>query len=397
MSKETINFSITLIVCVWFASFVFGAGNNSIIFDYQYFPNEGIYREQEDSFIATLIELNYSHTWNNNRESFSFIPFLRVNQHNTNRSHIDIRELVWIKSFRDWEFTIGVNQVFWGVAESQHLVDVINQYDYLEDMSGLTKLGQPLINIAWVKIWGVLDFYLLPYFRERAFPENQARLRMPFSIEDKSRYSNSEKEWHKDFAIRWSHHFENWDLGISYFSGINRDPEFILEEKSTGNYVLVPYYSLMSQTGLSLQYTVESWLWKLEAISRHARAEDYFAYTGGFEYTFYSVFGTRADIGLMMEYLYDDRGDEAQTPFEDDYYIGCRLVFNDIDNTSITVGMISDSETPAKMITMDATKLIGNDWDISFLGTIFMDQPETDIFYGFRKDDYIELRIGWYF
>ena len=65
------------------------------------------------------------------------------------------------------------------MTESVHLVNVINQADVLEEIDGSAKLGQPMANLSWIQDWGVLDFYVMPYFREASFPGVKSRLRPP--------------------------------------------------------------------------------------------------------------------------------------------------------------------------------------------------------------------------
>ena len=86
-----------------------------------------------------------------------------------------LREAYW--AYEDWsykgteiELLVGINKVFWGVTESVHLVDIVNQTDLVEDLDQEDKLGQPMVNLALQHDWGLLNIYLLPYFRERTFP-----------------------------------------------------------------------------------------------------------------------------------------------------------------------------------------------------------------------------------
>jgi len=43
---------------------------------------------------------------------------------------------------------VGINSVFWRVVESNHLVDILNQTDLIEDIDGEEKLGQPMISLS---------------------------------------------------------------------------------------------------------------------------------------------------------------------------------------------------------------------------------------------------------
>ena len=72
---------------------------------------------------------------------------------------------------------VGINSVFWRVVESNHLVDILNQTDLIEDIDGEEKLGQPMISLSTQQDWGGLSLFVLPWFRERTFPSEEGRLR----------------------------------------------------------------------------------------------------------------------------------------------------------------------------------------------------------------------------
>ena len=76
--------------------------------------------------------------------------------------------------------------------ESRHRVDYINQTDGVEDVDGEDKLGQPMLNLGLQRDWGDLNFFYLPYFRERTFPGTKGRLRAPLVVDtDRARYEAS--------------------------------------------------------------------------------------------------------------------------------------------------------------------------------------------------------------
>ena len=57
------------------------------------------------------------------------------------RTHGDIRELAYVHArVMIGSFVVGIRKEFWGVTEFQHLVDVINQTDGVEDFDGEDKL-----------------------------------------------------------------------------------------------------------------------------------------------------------------------------------------------------------------------------------------------------------------
>ena len=116
--------------------------------------------------------------YQNNIDSnyYNFVLFGRYDSEDSQRSHIDLREAYWTHVSDNWEMKVGVSKVFWGVTESRHLVDVINQTDFVENIDGEDKLGQPMIKFSIERDWGNLDVFWLPYFRERTFVGKDGRL-----------------------------------------------------------------------------------------------------------------------------------------------------------------------------------------------------------------------------
>ena len=117
----------------------------------------------------------------------------------------------------------GVDKVFWGATEVYHLVDIINQTDNVENRDGEQKLGQPMFKVSLERDWGVLDLFLMPYFRERTFSSAEGRPRsQPRVAAELTEYENSREEYHPDVALRWSSNLGDWDLGIAHFHGTGR-------------------------------------------------------------------------------------------------------------------------------------------------------------------------------
>ena len=214
-------------------------------------------------------------------------PYYLVDQHDNKRTHGDIRELSWIHAARDWELTVGFSKVFWGVTEAVHLVDIINQTDYVVNDDGEDKLGQPMANLALIRDWGVLDLFVLPYFRDRTFHGKQGRPRFGIPVDNNHiQYESSSKQKHVDFAVRWSHTIGDWDIGLAHFTGTSREPRFVFLPKNINPVTLLPnatnqLYEQIHQTSIDLQATIGSWLWKLEAFTRSGQGDRFTAAAGG--------------------------------------------------------------------------------------------------------------------
>ena len=216
--------------------------------------------------------------------SLTFVPFLRIDSADSERTHFDIRELNLLLVGDPLEVSIGFGKVFWGVTEFVHLVDIINQTDLVESIRGEDKLGQPMLHLSAPSFFGVFDFFVLPYFRERTFPGSHGRLRTSLVVDtDNPVYESSSEQHHMDFAIRYSQVFNFGDFGIYYFKGTGRDPSFIPAVKDSGEAVLLPYYRQIDQVGADLQIVAGSWLWKLEALYQDNAYDSFYSATGGFE------------------------------------------------------------------------------------------------------------------
>lgn len=332
---------------------------------------------------------------------YTFAFHLREDSQDDERSHFDIRELSWVSYGDDWEIRAGISKVFWGVAESQHLVDIINQTDAVENVDGEDKLGQPMVNVTLMREWGNLEFFLLPYFRERTFAGIDGRFRAPIRIDtDLTTYASSDEDKRIDGAIRWASTLGDWDVGIAHFSGTSREPRF--NPLLVGNeIVLAPHYTTIDQTSIDLQATIESWLWKLEMISNSGfDLERYTAAVAGFEYSFYDVAESGIDIGLIMEYQYDSRNaDYAGNAIEDSIVIGSRFAWNDEQSTELLVGA-GFSEEDGVFWNIEGSRRIGQNWKVTLEGRIISgveDTMVTNPFYAIRNDSFIQLELVRYF
>ena len=366
--------------------------------EFRYFLQDAIDPRQDHSTnLSPVIELEYYHEWDNGRQLLAFVPFFRFDQHDTNRTHFDVRELTYVKAANTWELRVGVRKVFWGVIEFNHLVDIINQTDLVENIDTEEKLGQPMINLALIRDWGTVDFFIMPYFRERTFPGRHGRLRtQPPVAEDLARFESGAKEKHVDFAVRYSHFIGDFDIGISHFYGTSRDPDLIPGLKGS-NPVLIPFYDIINQTSIDVQATKGNMLWKLEALHSSGHDETYNAAAGGFEYTITGFYETAIDLGLLAEFHYDDRSETASTLFNNDIGLGTRLAFNDVQSTEALIGLVVDLENGGKFFNLEASRRIGSNWLLELQGRFLFDQSKTDPAYSFHRDDYIDLFLTYNF
>jgi len=363
--------------------------SSSVAGELRYFPQSPAFAGQSDERLqfSTGMEARFAYDFDNGSDRIVVSPFLRHG--GDSRDHVDLREAFWLHQEDGWSLTAGIDKVFWGVTESRHLVDIVNQDDALEDIDGEDKLGQPMVSLSFYGDYGSLSVYVLPWFREREFLDFGARLGGPLPI-GPATYESPDGQSHVDYALRWSHAIGSVDIGLSYFNGTSREPRMI----ATGPN-LVPHYDQISQTGLDLQITTGDWLWKLETIRRSGQGPDFWAATGGFEWTIPGIIGSGADVGLIAEYSHDGR-DLARAPatiYDDDLFLGARLALNDIGDTSFLAGVLMDRKTDARVFLLEGKRRLGDHWLLSLEGRFFDGAGAPDPISAVQNDDFVLMGL----
>ncbi|MCZ6887908.1 MAG: hypothetical protein O7H39_05380 [Gammaproteobacteria bacterium] len=366
----------------------------------RYFPQTGA-RGQARFHPSVSFQMQYHRVWNSGHDAFTARPFFRYDREDDERTHADLREFLFTHVGRDWDVQAGIGQVFWGVTEFRHLVDIINQTDRVENIDGEDKLGQPMIKTSLVRDWGILDIYVLPGFRDRTFPGVNGRLRTePIIDADLATYDSGAKRRRIDGAIRWSHFIGPLEFGLHHFSGTSRDPELRLVDTGGGELVFSPHYAVIDQTGIDAQLIFGDWAWKLEALTRAGQGDRYAAVTFGVEHTLVGVFGSRSDLGIVAEYMYDDRGLEALTLFENDVALGARWRRNDFSDTQALLGWTFDVRTGEYIFSLELSRRVGDTWSLYLESRVFGGAGvgiPPDKSASLQRDDYIQLELTRFF
>lgn len=369
--------------------------SGNVAFQYRAFLKDELYTGQKSQFPSLSAEPEFFWEWKGGDNSFTFKPFGRLDRDKA-RTHFDIREAYWHHVKNSWELSIGIKKVYWGVAESNHLVDIINQTDVVESFDGEQKLGQPMLHFTYYHNWADVELFLLPYHRKRKFPGTKGRLRPAFEIDDENPiYESSAKEYRPDAAVRITKSVGMWDFGVSHFYGNGREPLFATNETGEANFK--PLYPVMNQTGVDIQATKGATLWKFEGIRRWTEIQNFTALVAGFEYTVSNAFNKGWDIGLLGEYLYDSRDDLAFSSMDNDVFIGSRWAFNDMQSSQILAGYIFDLSKSTHFISVEAERRLGNSWKASLEGRIFGKVDSREFAYFIRNDSFLSLNIARYF
>ncbi len=366
----------------------------------RYFFKEGRYVGQERNYLSAAITPEFFVEWADGNQTLNFKGFARLDQHDNRRTHWDIRELYWQGVKENSELSIGLKKIYWGKTESAHLVDIINQTDVVESFDGEQKLGEMMVHFSQFTKLGTFDLFALPYYRKVVFPGIKGRLRfgsdtipvpLAFDSRDIDFQDDDLEEFRPSFAGRYSHYIGKVDFAISHFYGVGREP--IIADLSAFD----PIYGIINQTGVEVQVTTGPVLWKLESIVRRNKFQDMFALATGFEYTFGNVGGSGVDIGLLGEYLYDDRGNNAFSGLQSDIFTGLRLGFNDTQDTQFLAGGIFDYKRTTKLYFVEAQRRIGNNYSANLEARFFTDVDASEFAFFIRDDSFIDFTLSRFF
>jgi hypothetical protein len=396
------------------------------------------------------------HEWDDGQQRIVGEFFGRYDADDDARTHADVREFYHHYIGEAFELRSGFRRVFWGVTESRHLTDIINQTDFVEGIDGESKLGQPMINLALIRTFGTVDAFFMPYQRARTFPGENGRPRMPLPVHaHEARYESARGQKHRDYAVRYVNSFGPFDVGLAWFDGTARDPRLIpclrrgsgFEDTDDGpncdiesgivlpdspfpdelfpvlqilglapsdeevsemerqiaqqvaqSLVLVPHYDRLRRGSLEAQAVFGALALKLEAIRREQQDEVTWAAVTGFEYTFGDVWATGVDIGVLAEYLYDEKEDLLAALFDDELFFGTRLALNDIAGTQVLAGVLVERRSfRNRLYGVEASRRLGNDWRLSLESRIFS-RAETGSPHAFFADqDHVRLVLERFF
>ena len=340
--------------------------------------------------------------------SFTLSPFYRFDSDDPERTHADLHEAyaLFFGSLGDgqWETRLGVDRAFWGVVESNNLVDIVNQVDLVEHPDEKSKLGQPMAYFAYIGNWGTMELFGLPYHRQRTFPGYAGRLRFPWLVDDEVvTYESDEEERHVDVAARYSHSVGFLDIGISAFEGTSREPFLAPALRPGGEVTLAPHYEQIRQAGLDGQLTLDTWLLKLEAIYRKGMSnrlgeeEAYASFVLGGEYTFHGLLETAADLTVLAEWCYDERGIRATTKFDNDVFLATRLSLNDVQSTELLISALLGTDHDSRVLTAELSGRLTDRWSVRLEAVALLELDPWDVLYETRRDSFVEVGLTYSF
>ncbi len=363
--------------------------------------------------------------------AFTLTPSFRADGTRKEAIAADLREAHYLTygylGDTEWELRLGVDQVFWGTAESHNLVNIVNQTDLAADPGGDEKLGQPMIQGTLAGAWGTLNLLVLPVHRPRIHPSAKGRLRPPYPVSDRRsdhRYVDPGGDRHIDLAARYSNSLGALDFGITAFKGTSREPVLLLEKidpdacrfgydhkkhgRGEDSKSFRQCYPQIEQVGLDLQLTFGDFIGKAEAITRSGfgvagydpqDTSAYEAFVVGGEYTVYGILESDADLTIFAEWSQDERRARATTIWQNDLFLAARYALNDVGDTSLTAAIVDDADYPTRSLTLLFERRLNDSLALEVEAYKFLQKPTTadHAAYPIRQDESLSIVLSYGF
>lgn len=384
--------------------------SGSLSLQARWYPQSPAFPEQRSGAGRLVIEPTFYEELTE-KTSVTLTPFYRYDSADSRRTQADLRE-AYLLTYGDWgenswELRLGLDRVFWGVAEVHNLVDIINQLDLIENPRNRPKLGQPMIHLTIFGDWGIAESFVLPYHRQRTFPGRFGRHRTGRLIDEDALYESGAEENHVDIAFRYSTTIGLLDIGLSMFNGTSREPLFLASPPSGplpgADTPLIPYYEQIRQFGIDAQLTTEPWLYKLEAIHRRGarnllgQEENYNALILGMERTLHGISDSPLDLTLLAEWLYDDRGRRATSVWANDLFIAGFFALNDVQSTEFVVGILGDLDHNYRALNLEFKRRLSSNWSMRMEAIANLSADPQDLTYDVRRDSFLGLEFTFNF
>ena len=375
-------------------------------FQARWYPQSPAFQDQRSSTGGVVVEPTlYGDIAQST--SFTATALYRYDSADSNRTHADVREAYLLTygewGANSWELRLGLDRVFWGVAELHNLVDVVNQLDSVEHPRDRPKLGQPMAHLTISGDWGIAESFVLPYHRKRTFPGRSGRLRGRYLIEEDAIYESGAEERHVDLAFRYSHTVGLLDFGLSAFVGTNREPLFLASPQSVSDIRLIPYYEQIRQLAADAQLTTERFLYKMEAIRRNGarnllgQEENYDAFVFGLEHSIYGPFDSAADLTLLAEWHYDARQRRATSVWQNDLFLAGFLAFNDVQGTELVAGILGDLRHDYRALNLELKRRLSDSWSMRVEAIATLSADPHDLTYDGRRDGFLGVDFTFNF
>lgn len=353
--------------------------------------------QSQGSGPSFLADPSFSVQSDNGQHTATVQPFIRADLQDRERTHFDLRQADYVFARGPAELGFGVGTFTWGVMEAHRPVDIINQRDLVEDFEGQAKLGQPYARVGLFGGDFSFEALALPVHRPRTYPGEEGRLRGYLPVDDEPLYDQDLGAFYPSVAARIAMTRGEFDLGISGFSGIGREPRFFAQLTSQR---VNASYERLHHAGLDLQWTTDAITLKFEGVVRWWSEDRHFSFAAalGAERAFLDLGG--ADLILVAEYHMDNRGpDQPFTVYDNDVFGGFRLALNDDAGTALGAGALVDLFTGQTYLRASAERRLHENWKAALEAHVFFGSRDGNgrLESALLADHFLQARVAYYF
>lgn len=362
----------------------------SLAIDARWFPEKGLLATQRELYPGLVGEVRSTGELKGGRHRWVAALFGRTETGNSDRTHLEVREAAWTYDAVRWRIQGGILQRSWGVAESNPLVDIVNQRDLLETPDIHAKLGQP--GLSWAVESGNAGFELLglTLHRPRAFESSAGRFHAS-GVASTPTYEGEGGPRRIDLAGRGTIRSGGLDLGVTLFHGTSREPVFLRDG------VPRPYYRLRTQLGIEAQMVLGAALLKVELVRRAEADTLTTAAVLGGEYTIGNVAGSGGDLVVIAEASWDERGRWTPTGLDRDLFLAMRWSPNDAASTDLTIAGMFDQVVGHQITRIEARRRWREHWKLTTELYLISRQRPSDAGYAVRRDSYVRVSAARHF
>lgn len=349
---------------------------------------------------------------------------LRCNQRfqydfdDSNRNRFEIEDLYLDYFNSSFEARAGFQIFSWKTVETVSQADFLNQTDLESDLMDADKFAELALRLRFIPnpdIEQVFSVYYFPRMRATRYPVGKNRFAFGIDVRNSAEYhlyQSSAEEWRPQIAISYERpFFEQVDTRFFYFNGYHRFPGISLRPEGA-TFIPVQEYRLVHKLGATFQGEIGSWLVKGEMVYTDFQKDvtnqlgqtvspKFFAYTVGFEYTFYAALVRNQDVGAIIEIIGDtDTGkDPAELadfrPFRNHIFGGLRYAFNNIGDRSLLFGGFFDYREGDVILSAEYEERLAEVFTINFTYLdLIVDTTPLNLF---SQNDRLQLEIQYHF
>ena len=326
---------------------------------------------------------------------FSLHPFARMDSMDPHRAHVDLRQAALRLQQVGWRLSLGFDTVLWGVTETQHLPQIVNQVDLIDQPDGKAWLGQPMIRVDTSKGPLSAQAMVMTGFRKMRFPSPQGRYRLGLPVSEDVYFTHDRTAASPDAAIRVTAEGGGATASISYFNGTDRRPR-LDGEIIDGEVVLVPTYPWIHQSGLELQWLTGRVHLKGDGIAiwpKDLDEDPVLAASVGVEITLGVVMDT--ELAVLSEWMGDSRGTDSPNPYQNDGMAGLRLTGFGTAGGQLLAGAVLDLDHGGWLLQAEAGRRLYDRVRLDLVVRALVGTQDSDPHHELRQDDSITLTLGY--